>query len=67
MKIKLIQLEELSKEKTFFIIGGQVNPDKKKKRKERRAERKRRRTERRARRKIVSDSTDTVKNDMFKI
>ena len=39
MKIKLIRLEELSKEETFYIIGGQINPAKKKERKVRRVER----------------------------
>ncbi len=67
MKIKLTQLEKLSTEETFYVIGGQVNPDKKKKRKARRAERKRKRAERKASRKVSSDTTDTLKNDTFKI
>ena len=67
MKIKLTQLEQLSTEETFYIIGGQVNPDKKKKRKARRAERKRKRAECKARRRVSSDTTDTSKNDTFKI
>jgi len=65
MKIKLTQLEKLSKEETFFIVGGQINPDKKKKREKRRANRKRKRAERRSKRKVSSNATDTVKNDTF--
>jgi hypothetical protein len=67
MKLKLTQLEELSREETFYIIGGQINPDKKKKREARKAERKRKRAERKTRRKTGSNTTDTVKNDSFKI
>lgn len=67
MKIKLTQLDELSKDKTFYIIGGQVNPDKKEKRKERRVERKCKRDERKASKRVSSNATDTVKNDSFKI
>jgi hypothetical protein len=67
MKIKLTQLEKLSTEEIFYIIGGQVNPDNKKKREARKAERKRKRAERKARRITGSNTTDTVKNDSFKI
>lgn len=67
MKIKLTQLETLSTEETFYIIGGKVNPDKKKKSEARKAKRKRKRAERKARRKTGSNTTDTVKNDSFKI
>jgi hypothetical protein len=67
MKIKLTQLEQLSAEETFYVIGGQVNPDKKKERKARRAERKQKRAERKASRRVSSDTTDTSKNDSFKI
>ena len=67
MKIKLAQLEKISREETFYIIGGQVNPDKKKKRETRKAERKQKRSERKAQRKTGSNTTDTVKNDSFKI
>lgn len=66
MKIKLSRFEALSIEETFFVIGGQVNPERKNKREERRAERKRKKAEARVRRKTGSDSTDTVKNDRFK-
>lgn len=67
MKIKLTELEKLTKEETFYVIGGQVNPDKKKKREARKADRKKKRAERKAGKKVSSDTTDTVKNDSFKI
>lgn len=67
MKIKLTRLESLSIDETFYIIGGQVDPDKKARRKERRAERKRKRAERKAGKRVSSNATDTVKNDSFKI
>ena len=56
-----------SKEETFYIIGGQINPAKKKERKVRRVERKRKRAERKACRRVSSNTTDTSKNDVFKI
>jgi len=65
MKLKLTKLEELSKEETFFIIGGQVKLNKKKDHEKRRAERKKKRAERKLKRKVNSDSTDTLKNDVF--
>lgn len=67
MKIRLTSLEMLSKDETFYIIGGQVNPDKKAKRKERREKRKQKRAERKAGKSVSSNATDTVKNDSFKI
>lgn len=67
MKIKLIKLEELSKQETFYIIGGQVNPDNKKDREVNRDERKQKREERKTQRKTGSNTTDTIKNDSFKI
>lgn len=67
MKIKLIKLEKLSENETFYIIGGQVNPEKKKKREARKIARKRKRAERKAKNRVISDNTDTSKNDTFKI
>ena len=67
MKMKLVKLEKVPAEETFYILGGQTNPEKKKKREKRKAERKKKRTARKAKRKISSDTTDTLKNDTFKI
>ncbi|CAL2081066.1 hypothetical protein [Tenacibaculum sp. 190524A02b] len=54
MKIKLKQLTEISTEESIYIIGGQVQSDKKKKGKKRKSKRV-----------CNSDATDTVKNDTF--
>ncbi len=67
MKIRLVKLEKLSKDETYFIVGGQIDPEKKKKRQEQRAKSKKNRDDRKARRKCNSDITDTLKNDTFKI
>ncbi len=66
MKLKLVALEKISKEETYHIIGGQVNPDKKKKREKRKAERQKKKALRKERKTISSDTTDTLKNDHFK-
>ena len=67
MKIKLTQLEKLAIEEAFYIIGGQVNPDKKKSRKNKREENKRKKAGQKANRSVSSDTTDTTRNDSFKI
>lgn len=67
MKIKLTELEQLSKEETFYVIGGQVHTDKKKKGKAKKAEGKRKKSGQKGRNRVSSNTTDTTKNDTFKI